>query len=43
MLLIDCNLVLQDRLILAAAKHLGTPVISSDQEFASVEDIEVIW
>jgi predicted nucleic acid-binding protein len=34
---------LHDRLILATAKHLGTPVISSDQEFATVEDIEVIW
>lgn len=34
---------LHDRLILATAKHLGTPVISSDQEFSTVEDIEVIW
>jgi predicted nucleic acid-binding protein len=34
---------LHDRLILATAKHLGAPIISSDQEFASVEDIEVIW
>ena len=34
---------LHDRLILATAKLLGTPVISSDQEFRNVEDVEVIW
>jgi predicted nucleic acid-binding protein len=34
---------LHDRLILATAMYLGTPVISSDQAFASVEDIEIIW
>ena len=34
---------LHDRLILATAKHLGTPIISSDQEFAAIENIEVIW
>jgi predicted nucleic acid-binding protein len=34
---------LHDRLILAPAKLLGTPIISSDQEFKSLEDIEVIW
>ena len=34
---------LHDRLILATAKLLGTPVISSDQRFTEVEEIEVIW
>jgi predicted nucleic acid-binding protein len=34
---------LHDRLILATAKILGTPVISSDQRFIEVKDIEVIW
>ena len=34
---------LHDRLILATAKLLGTPVISSDKEFKTVKDIEVIW
>lgn len=34
---------LHDRLILATAKLLGTPVISSDQKFTEVKDIEVIW
>lgn len=34
---------LHDRLILATAKLLGTPVISSDQEFKTVKGIEVIW
>lgn len=34
---------LHDRLILATAKALGTPVISSDQRFGEVKDIEVIW
>jgi predicted nucleic acid-binding protein len=30
-------------LILATAKLMGTPVISSDQEFKTVKDIEVVW
>lgn len=34
---------LHDRLILATAKTLGAPVISSDSEFKNVEDIKVIW
>ncbi len=34
---------LHDRLILATAKLLGTPVVSSDKEFKEVKDIEVIW
>jgi len=34
---------LHDRLILATAKLLGTPIISSDKEFKRVKDIEVIW
>ncbi len=34
---------LHDRLILATAKLLGVPIISSDQKFVSVKDIEVIW
>ena len=33
---------LHDRLILATAKLLGTPVISSDQEFKNVEYIDII-
>jgi PIN domain nuclease of toxin-antitoxin system len=34
---------LHDRLILATAKLLGAPVISSDRKFEIVENIEVIW
>jgi predicted nucleic acid-binding protein len=34
---------LHDRLILATAKLLGTPVISSDEKFTELKDIEVIW
>jgi predicted nucleic acid-binding protein len=34
---------LHDRLILSTAKLLGTPVISSDREFKTIKDIEVIW
>ena len=34
---------LHDRLILATAKLLGTPIISSDRKFKTVKDIEVIW
>ncbi|MCK4765044.1 MAG: type II toxin-antitoxin system VapC family toxin [Candidatus Aminicenantes bacterium] len=34
---------LHDRLILATAMVLGTPVVSSDGKFQEVEDIEVLW
>lgn len=34
---------LHDRLILATAKLLEVPVISSDKAFEKVKDIEVIW
>jgi predicted nucleic acid-binding protein len=34
---------LHDRLILASAKWLGVPVLSSDAEFPEVEGIETIW
>ena len=34
---------LHDRLILATAKWLNIPVISSDKQFERVDDIEVIW
>ncbi len=34
---------LHDRLILATAKWLDIPVISSDSRFHSVKDIQVIW
>lgn len=34
---------LHDRLILASAKWLEIPVISSDRDFSVVEGIEVIW
>jgi len=34
---------LHDRLILATAKFLDVPVISSDSKFSDVEGIEVIW
>jgi len=34
---------LHDRIILATAKTLGTPVLSSDQRFSEVKDIQVIW
>lgn len=34
---------LHDRLILATAKHLDIPVISSDTKFPDVEGIQVIW
>lgn len=34
---------LHDRLILATAKWLGIPILSSDKRFNSVEGIEVIW
>ena len=34
---------LHDRLILATAKWLDVPVLSSDQEFETVDGIEVIW
>lgn len=34
---------LHDRLILATAMVLGMPIISSDEKFDSVKDVEVIW
>ncbi len=34
---------LHDRLILATAKWLGAPVLSSDREFREVEGIRVVW
>ena len=34
---------LHDRLILATAKWLDVPVISSDSKFFMVEEVEVIW
>lgn len=34
---------LHDRLILATAKLLGTPIVSSDREFNNLKDVEVIW
>jgi len=34
---------LHDRLILATAKWLDIPVISSDKEFKKIREIEVIW
>jgi predicted nucleic acid-binding protein len=34
---------LHDRLILATAKYLDCPVISSDKKFTEIEDIEIIW
>ncbi len=34
---------LHDRLILATAKYLDIPVISSDQEFKKVKNVKTIW
>jgi PIN domain nuclease of toxin-antitoxin system len=34
---------LHDRLILATAKYLDIPVISSDSKFREVDGIDVIW
>jgi predicted nucleic acid-binding protein len=34
---------LHDRLILATAKYLGVPIISSDTKFNDVEGIQTIW
>ncbi|NIM12358.1 MAG: PIN domain-containing protein [Candidatus Aminicenantes bacterium] len=34
---------LHDRLILATAKYLDIPIISSDDQFKEVKEIEVIW
>ena len=34
---------LHDRMILATARWLDIPIISSDSRFEEVEDIEVIW
>lgn len=34
---------LHDRMILATAKWLDIPIISSDKKFADVDGIKVIW
>ena len=34
---------LHDRLILSTAKFFGIPIISSDEEFTSIQGINVIW
>ncbi len=34
---------LHDRLILATAKYLDIPVISSDRQFTEIADIRIIW
>jgi len=34
---------LHDRLILATAKWLQIPILSSDAKFSSIKEIEVIW
>jgi len=34
---------LHDRLILSTAKWLDIPIISSDEEFKQVKDIQVLW
>lgn len=34
---------LHDRMILATAKYLNIPIISSDKKFQNISDIEVIW
>ncbi|HLP48133.1 MAG TPA: type II toxin-antitoxin system VapC family toxin [Candidatus Kapabacteria bacterium] len=34
---------MHDRLILATAKYLNVPVISSDSKFKNVEGINVVW
>ena len=34
---------LHDRMILATAKWLDVPILSSDKKFSEVEGIEVIW
>lgn len=34
---------LHDRMILATAKWLGIPIISSDSSFPQIKEIEVIW
>lgn len=34
---------LHDRMILATAKHLDIPVISSDSKFKDMKDIQVLW
>ncbi len=34
---------LHDRMILATAKHLEIPIISSDSKFKELDDIKVIW
>ena len=34
---------LHDRMIIASAKWLGIPLITSDSLFTNIKDIEVIW
>lgn len=34
---------LHDRMILATAKYLSIPIISSDEKFLEVPDLKVIW
>lgn len=34
---------LHDRMILATAKYLNMPLISSDKKFHNIEKIEVVW
>ena len=34
---------LHDRMILATAKYLNIPVISSDKKFKELKEIETIW
>jgi predicted nucleic acid-binding protein len=34
---------LHDRIILATAKWLDIPIISSDKEFSHIKGIKVIW
>jgi predicted nucleic acid-binding protein len=34
---------IHDRLLLATAKYLSIPIISSDSKFQQVSDIETIW
>ena len=37
------NLELHDRLIMATAKYLGVPIITSDKEMSASKAVEVIW
>ena len=34
---------LHDRMILATAKYLDVPIISPDEKFEKISDIETIW